>query len=74
MILNETFIPKLSLPFSEDSNYYYPTITIKDEEILQTEVERLKNITDLYESFEIGLYEGGKIDLGYSNEVTELEP
>ena len=41
----------LSLPLSLDSNYLYPVLAIKEEKLLHHEVERIKNISGLYENF-----------------------
>ena len=57
----------MTLPLAYSDAYFYPTIVLKEKEVLAKEIERIKNVTDLFENFEVGVYEGGKIDLGYTN-------
>lgn len=40
-------------------------------EELQIKIDQIK---PTYENFEIGVYMGGRIDLGYANEADELIP
>ena len=52
----------------------FPLIEIKEKKSFLEKVEQVKNATEMYEKFEVGYYQDGKMELGYFSEIDMMSP
>lgn len=60
--------------FTGEQLLSYPVFAIKEEGEFSHKIELIKNMTGLYERFQIGLYQDGKMELGNFDEIDDLHP
>lgn len=51
-----------------------PLIEVIDKASFREKIAHIKNITGFEEQVDLGYYQDGKIELGYFNEIDELNP
>lgn len=49
-----------------------PIVELKEWEEFTQKIDHIKNMTGLFERFELGMYKDGKIDLGNFDEIEDL--